>query len=318
MSKNLLFHEVYGSYYNVIAEILAEAVKGKLNRKRMMAIVREKAFSESIMNIPDMLRSGKWPLLDEEYETEIIRKPQMPLTAIQKRWMKAILADPRISLFFAEQEPEELKNVKPLFMQDTIVYYDRYADGDPFTDLSYIRNFHMIREALEDGKAMEICYLNRRNRESIFLCIPHHLEYSSKDDKFRLHAQSLEKKRQFAPQQLNLARIIRCKTIENEGEIRPPQQEPGTAVLELLDVDNTLERAMLQFSYLEKETERIQEDGQGPGRYRITLYYDKSDETEVLIRILSFGPGIWVTAPDSLREEIRQRLTKQKQLLMLD
>ncbi len=318
MSKNLLFHEVYGSYYNVVAEILAEAVKGKLTSDSLMAIVREKAFSESIMNIPDMLRSGKWPLLDEEYETEIIREPQMPLTAIQKRWMKAILADPRISLFFAEQEAEELKNVKPLFMPDTIVYYDRYADGDPFTDLSYIRNFHMIREALENGKAMEICYLNRRNRESIFLCIPHHLEYSSKDDKFRLHAQSLEKKRQFAPQQLNLARIIRCKTIENEGEILPPQQEPGTAVLELLDVDNTLERAMLQFSYLEKETERIQEDGQGPGRYRITLHYDKSDETEVLIRILSFGPGIWVTAPDSLREEIRQRLTKQKQLLMLD
>ena len=148
--------------------------------------------------------------------------------------------------------------------------------------------------------------------------MPDHLEYSSKDDKFRLHAQSLEKKRQFAPQQLNLARIIRCKTIENEGEIRIPEQEPVAAVLELLDAENTLERAMLQFSYLEKETERIQEDAPGPERYRITLHYDKSDETEVLIRILSFGPGIWVTAPDSLREEIRQRLIRQKQLLLLD
>lgn len=318
MSKNLLFHEVYGSYYNVVARILAEAVKGNLTHAGLMAIVREKAFSESIMNIPDMLRSGKWPLLDGEYETEIIREPQMPLTIIQKRWMKAILADPRISLFFTEQEPEELNNVPPLFTPDTIVYYDRYADGDPFTDPAYIRNFHTIREAIADEKALEICYLNRRNRESIFLCMPDHLEYSSKDDKFRLHAQSLEKKRQFAPQQLNLARIIRCKTIENEGEIRIPEQEPVAAVLELLDAENTLERAMLQFSYLEKETERIQEDAPGPERYRITLHYDKSDETEVLIRILSFGPGIWVTAPDSLREEIRQRLIRQKQLLLLD
>ncbi len=318
MSKNLLFHEVYGSYYNVVAEILAEAVKGRLTSDSLMAIVREKAFSESIMNIPDMLRSGKWPLIDEEYETEIIREPQMPLTAMQKRWMKAILADPRIRLFFTEQEPEELKNVRPLFMPDTIVYYDRYADGDPFTDPAYIRNFRMIREALAEGKALEIIYLNRRNRESTFLCMPHHLEYSSKDDKFRLHAQSLEKKRQYAPQQLNLARVLRCKASENEGEARIPKEEPAEAVLELLDTLNTLERVMLQFSYLEKETERIREDDEGPDRYQITLRYDKSDETEVLIRILSFGPGIWVTAPDSLREEIRQRLMKQRQLFMLD
>ena len=46
MSKNLLFHEVYGSYYNVVAEILAEAVKGKLTRDSLMAIAREKALKK--------------------------------------------------------------------------------------------------------------------------------------------------------------------------------------------------------------------------------------------------------------------------------
>ena len=317
MSKNLLFHEVYGSYYNVIAEILAEAVKGKLNRKRMMAIVREKAFSESIMNIPDMLQNGNWPLIDEEYQTEIMHAPQMPLTTIQKRWMKAILADPRIRLFTDVQEPEELRNIWPLFAPETVVYYDRYADGDPYTDPAYIRNFHLILDAICRGEALEITYLNRRNRESVFLCTPHHLEYSSKDDKFRLHARSLERKMQFAPQQLLLARVIRCKVTEAETQDPDLTQEPAAAVLELLDVENTLERAMLQFSYLEKETERIQEDGDGPDRYKITLHYDKSDETEVLIRILSFGPGIWVTQPESLRENLRERLVRQKQLLML-
>lgn len=316
MSKDLIFHEVYGSYYNVIAKILAEAAKEKLDQKRMREIILEHAFSESVLAIPDMLRSGKWPLIDEYYRTEIFFTPSMPLTIIQKRWLKAILADPRIRLFPGITEPEELKEVRPLFRQEDIVYYDRYADGDPFTDPAYIANFHTALQALEEGKALEIRYLNRRNQETSLYCLPDHLEYSSKDDKFRLHLRSAARRRQSVQQQLNMARIISCSLAEWTGE---EAEAPGlvreTAVLELIDTENTLERAMLQFSYLEKETERIQEeDSPGPARYRISLHYDKSDETEVLIRILSFGPGIWVTGPEKLRSDIRDRLLRQKRL----
>ena len=41
--------------------------------------------------------------------------------------------------------------------------------------------------------------------------------------------------------------------------------------------------------------------------------YDKNDETEILIRILSFGAVVRVTAPESFREKIRQRLAMQSQ-----
>ena len=47
--------------------------------------------------------------------------------------------------------------------------------------------------------------------------------------------------------------------------------------------------------------------------YQITLHYDKNDETEILIRILSFGAVVRVTAPESFREKIRQRLAMQSQ-----
>lgn len=56
-------------------------------------------------------------------------------------------------------------------------------------------------------------------------------------------------------------------------------------VIELIDERNALERAMLHFSHLEKKTEKVSND-----RYKITLYYDKDDETELLIRVLAFGP----------------------------
>lgn len=80
--------------------------------------------------------------------------------------------------------------------------------------------------------------------------------------------------------------------------------------MELYDSRNALERAMLHFSDLEKETERIDEK-----RYRITLHYRQGDETEILIRILSFGPVLKVVEPASMVAQIRQRLSKQLALM---
>ena len=46
----MLFHEIYGCYYNAVAEILHQAVNGELTEKGMQKIVTEKAFSESKYN----------------------------------------------------------------------------------------------------------------------------------------------------------------------------------------------------------------------------------------------------------------------------
>ena len=68
------------------------------------------------------------------------------------------------------------------------------------------------------------------------------------------------------------------------------------------------DREVIDFSHLEKETKRLDET-----HYQITLHYDKSDETEILIRILSFGAVVRVTAPESFREKIQHRLSMQSQ-----
>ena len=47
----------------------------------------------------------------------------------------------------------------------------------------------------------------------------------------------------------------------------------------------------------------------GPVSY---THLDKDDETEMVIRILSFGPMIKVTAPQHFVELIKQRLIRQK------
>ena len=63
----------------------------------------------------------------------------------------------------------------------------------------------------------------------------------------------------------------------------------------------------MYFAHFEKEAVKISED-----RYRVTVSYDKADEAEMVIRILSFGPMIKVTAPDRFAGLIKERLLKQK------
>ena len=80
-------------------------------------------------------------------------------------------------------------------------------------------------------------------------------------------------------------------------------------ILELTDDRNALERVMLHFSHLDRETERIDDN-----HYKITLYYEREDETELLIRVLSFGPVLKVIFPDDFIKKLCDRLERQKNL----
>ena len=76
---------------------------------------------------------------------------------------------------------------------------------------------------------------------------------------------------------------------------------------ELTDERNALERVLLHFAHFEKEAEKT-----GDKKYKVKLKYDADDETEVLIRILSFGPMVKVTGPGHFINLIKERLMMQK------
>lgn len=44
------------------------------------------------------------------------------------------------------------------------------------------------------------------------------------------------------------------------------------------------------------------------------LKYDLADETEMVIRLLSFGPVIKVLEPQSITEQLRERIERQRKL----
>jgi hypothetical protein len=297
----MLFNEVYSSYFNVVASVLKEAVTGTLTDKRLTEIVHKKAFAESILTIPALLKSKKWPLLSDSLRTPVKHTPTMPLTVLQKRWLKALLNDPRIKLF--SPPGEGLEDVEPLYSQDTLVFFDRYSDCDPYDDSQYREHFKTILTALREGKRLHIRFNGHMGTKHSWICIPYRLEYSSKDDKFRLITASPRN-----ALTVNLARIRSCELLDaySHDEYQPPKPRTETLTLELTDERNALERAMLHFSDLEKRTERLDNN-----HYRITLRYEREDMTELLIRVLSFGPMLRVISPECFIDKIRERLEKQ-------
>ena len=297
----MLFNEVYGSYYDAVAAILRRAVEGRLTDRDLTALVRRHAFSESLLAIPRGMKGERWQLLHRDLTTPIRQAPAMPLTTLQKRWLKALLLDPRIRLF--SPDTAGLEDVEPLFTPDMIVYFDRYGDGDDYTDPDYISRFQTVLHALRDGRDLFVRFESGRGSRVEITVTPRYLEYSEKDDRFRLAASGL--RREWI---INLSRVTDCEPAlrQTPAPLRP--QPLAALTFELTDTRNALERVLLHFSHLQKETERLDDI-----HYRVTLCYDSRDETEMVVRILSFGPMIRVTEPERFVALLRQRIGRQMQ-----
>lgn len=298
----MIFSELYSAYYNAVASILSAVIDGERSEKELQRIVCERAFGESVLSILPSLKSGKWQLLRPDMTSTLENKPTMPLTTLQKRWLKAISLDPRVKLFGVEFP--ELCDVTPLFTAEDYYVYDKYSDGDPFEDEEYIRQFRVILEAIRNSSQIKFEMTNRKGNVIFVRCYPERLEYSEKDDKFRMISSGWR-----SVSTVNLAKIRGCVHYSGGRKLDRCISEPiyDTVTLKLTDERNALERVMLHFAHFEKSEERI--DGKN---YLLKIKYLREDETELVIRILSFGPMVEVVGSDSIRELIIERLKKQK------
>lgn len=298
----MLFSELYGAYYNTVAKILTAAVKGELTEKEIRRIVDEYAFSESTLSILPALKEEKWQLVTRDLQTPLRYAPTMPLTLLQKRWLKAIALDPRVRLF--DIPTDGLEDVEPLFTPEDYCVFDSYADGDDYESEAYIQHFRRILDAVKNRYPLKLEVENRNGELVQMNVIPEYIEYSEKDDKFRLITSGCG----YAPT-VNIGRVRSCRryyggNIQVCGSL---PKKPNRIVLELTDARNALERVLLHFAHFEKQAERL-----GENKYRVTILYDQDDETELVIRVLSFGPFVKAIEPERFVNLIRERLIKQK------
>jgi hypothetical protein len=325
--KHELFSEVYSCYYQVVRQILAEADGQAIKEADMNRIASAYGYEESGFFIVPKLIQGEWDLLDKNEEGYLskIEHFKSPLTNLQKAWLKALMADSRFSLFFSDSQIRDmedwLRDIEPLFDVRDFLYFDQYKDGDLYSSVIYREHFQQILKSIEANTVLIISYYSGKNNMSTQTLIPCRLEYSAKDDKFRLFGVRLNKRG--VQSNLIILNVARICQIAEAGPVlgeRPDMEvlmksalckEP--VVLEISNERNALERTMLHFSCYQKRTEKLGDTG----KYICRIYYNKMVETELLIQILSFGPVIKVLGPEPFLAQVRERVRKQKELFAI-
>ena len=166
-----VFSEVYGTYYNIVAKILGQALSGRLTLEQLKRIVYKEGYEESALELLPALEDESWLLLTKDFKTPLKYKPTMPLTLLQKRWLKALLLDERVRLFFTDaelaEEEKALQEVEPLYRPEQFVFFDRFVDGDDYKNARYRENFQQIMQAIKQRVAVDASY--RTNKDNVIV-----------------------------------------------------------------------------------------------------------------------------------------------------
>ena len=360
-----LFNEIYGCYFSTVYHILKEAASRELTDSEFRELVQRSSdtygFAETTNYIVGRaIDIGKkeaeeddknaWPFFDRECKEgrkeagrgkkkEYINRnrlnniTEIPLSTIEKMWLKSIYSDPRIKLFIDDADKlPDLDGAEPLFDWNDVILFDQFADGDPFQDELYIEMFRKVLKAVHNKTRLKIMFrkpdntihfntdgsyeiVQKRGIGTLYID-PEYLEYSERDDKFRL----IGNNPRFGRNMVNIATIVSCSDVQKTDKpyceknvIKIEDTFQREVLFELTNVNNALERFLLNFSHYEKETEYIKKDK----KYRIKITYDETDETDLVIRTLSFGPQVKVIEPDSFIRLIQNRLKQQLELISM-
>ncbi len=313
-----LFSEVYNSYYQILQSLLQ--YQGGFTLEDLKGRVKEQGFEESLIYLIPKLSSKEWSLCEKDgthYISTLSDQFYIPLTALQKSYVKTILLDKRMQLFLDKEQREwllsQLSDAEILWQECFFHYYDRFADGDNYDNPNYIACFRSLLSAIEQQCFVDIEYISKTNHRIHHHYLPARLEYSIKNDKFRLLAMEFTKNNRMRLEILNLDRIVKVSLMDKKPEtavdlnalIRGTYYKEPVRLL-IHDKRNALERAMLQFANYDKNTTKLSED-----IYECFIYYNEKQETELLIEVLSFGPMIKVVGNERFLGQLRKRLNRQ-------
>ena len=224
-----------------------------------------------------------------------------------------------------------LASVAPLWRPEQFYFFDKFADSDPYEDENYRNCFRTLLQAQKQNRYVDIDYTSPNGRRVHHHYIPARLEYSVKNDKFRILAlkpvkpaynKGLQHETQRGEKMkleiLNVSRIQSVQLMEKTlsfpvdiDEMIQCSYYKEPLKLRIVNKRNALERAMLHFANYEKNTTKIDED-----TYECLIYYNQNMETELLIEVMSFGPMLAVIENERFLNDMKARLQKQMKLGM--
>lgn len=244
-------------------------------------------------------------------------KDLIPLTALEVQWLHDILAHPLAKCFLTNNEIDEIREQLPnrnWFDINSVVLYDQFLKSEALYEYNnYGDTAKTIMKAIRENRVLKIKYKSQYGRVSDYICSPAYIEYSKRDNRIRVCAVSHKTVRTF-----NLDRII-CVTpsdvsfdmAEMKNIIESYSKSSERALIIFFNEEkNVPDRILTEFSCFKKKCVKW-----GNNRYRMTLYYNKEDKREILVRLLSYGSQIFVfDDTGDVRNELIDRLEHQLEL----
>ncbi len=157
---------------------------------------------------------------------------------------------------------------------------------------------------------MKVEYRNRYGRKRQGYFAPYRLEYTLKDDKFRLNAVRVDRGQMIDYSRLNLARIVKITQVpearipEGFEEYIQGHKVVEPVEIELTNIRNGFDRCFVHLSNYERRAEYDDDKG----TCNVKIYYYDFEETELLITLMSYGPILKVIGPEGFRREFVGRL----------
>ena len=239
----------------------------------------------------------------------------MPLSSIELQWMNNILHHPLAKCFLTHDEITRLLERIPdngLFDVNSPLLYDQFIDleGILSTD-AYAITVSKLLTAIRENKKVALTYVSQYKRKSTWYCYPSHLEYSKRDNCFRLYALTEKKKVRV----FNLERVHNIVFVDagiSKEEIAEKLAEferdnERHLVVLFSERKNIPDKILTEFSPWKKSCIKA-----GKDKYRMSLVYDADDSREIVVRLLRYGSDIFIADDDgTVRHELIKRLEKQ-------
>jgi hypothetical protein len=336
-----LFHEIYNRYMLVIIEMLQKSQSPEgLTRSEMSRIIAGKGFFYDNIQFEDAItgqskRSERnrevmdnvhlFTQRDGVYVTPFAEAGKRILpTILEKRWLKTVLADERARLFVSPALLAELdrwlKEVLPLYDIADVLLKNCRTNGDPYQDAAYIERFRTILSAVQQRSQVRILNVTFDGRRVESRFTPYRLEYSLKDDVFRVCGGVADEAGDDGVKLISM-RLSRIEEVEPLELLDSGAEASGDRFLELAERRRSQEKVLLEiansrngferFLHFFSNYSRMARYQERTGKLIVELDYYDFDESELIISILAMGPIVKVIGPERLRMKVIERLHRQ-------
>ncbi|MCM1990243.1 WYL domain-containing protein [Oceanirhabdus seepicola] len=332
-----LFHECKNRYFRLVFLILSLAKDG-LSKEQVIKLIDDGEYDEKVIGKDFKTFQG---LLLNEYDDKdnlnLLREKDglfypsinhstnqnipVRFNVVEKQWMKRLIEEPMVKVLLGDtlvlKLEEALNDVEGIGNID-MIERTYTANNDVSIDYSKFHDdFHTILEGIVQNKPIRYSNVDKWGRRyENKLSLPIRIEYSLKDDKFRISMYSLEENR---PIMVNLHTIEKVELVHDmkpnidKQEVLKLLKENKYAkepiVIEVTDERGAMERCFMCFSGFERTSRFL-----GDNKYEIKLNYYTFEEDDVIRKLIALGPFVKVISPHRIIDVVVRKIKKAMEL----